>query len=55
MKEDLDIDFSIIIGGLVIVILSGIFYNNIDAIVSIVNFGSLFTYLFVHLSSFETT
>lgn len=42
--------FSIIVGGLIIIILSGIFFNNIDAIASIVNFGSLFTYLFVHLS-----
>jgi APA family basic amino acid/polyamine antiporter len=42
--------FSIILGGLLIVILSGIFFNDIDTIASIVNFGSLFTYLFVHLS-----
>jgi len=41
---------SIIIGGLVIVTFAGLFYNNIDAIASIVNFGSLFTYLFVNLS-----
>lgn len=41
---------SIIVGGLIIIVLSAIFYNNIDAIASIVNFGSLFTYLFVHLS-----
>ncbi len=42
--------FSIIFGGLFIVVLSGIFFNDIDTIASIVNFGSLFTYLFVHLS-----
>jgi APA family basic amino acid/polyamine antiporter len=42
--------FSVFFGGVIIVILSGVFYNNIDAIASIVNFGSLFTYLFVHLS-----
>jgi len=42
--------FSIIVGGLIIVIFAGVFYNNIDTIASIVNFGSLFTYLFVNLS-----
>ncbi len=42
--------FSIIVGGLIIVIFAGLFYNNIDTIASIVNFGSLFTYLFVNLS-----
>jgi APA family basic amino acid/polyamine antiporter len=42
--------FSVIVGGLIIMILAGVFYNNIDAIASIVNFGSLFTYMFVHLS-----
>ena len=42
--------FSVIFGGLIIVILSGVFYNDIDTIASIVNFGSLFTYLCVHLS-----
>ena len=42
---------SVLVGGLIIVLLSGPFYNNIDAIASIVNFGSLFTYLFVYLSS----
>jgi APA family basic amino acid/polyamine antiporter len=42
--------FSVVFGGVIIVILSGIFYNDIDTIASIVNFGSLFTYLFVHLS-----
>jgi APA family basic amino acid/polyamine antiporter len=42
--------FSVVFGGTLIIILSGFFYNNIDAIASIVNFGSLFTYLFVHLS-----
>jgi len=41
---------SIIVGGLIMVIFAGIFYNNIDIIASIVNFGSLFTYLFVNLS-----
>ena len=41
---------SIIIGGLIIVIFAGLFYNNIDIIASIVNFGSLFTYLFVNLA-----
>jgi len=42
--------FSIIVGGAIIVIFAGIFYNSIDTIASIVNFGSLFTYLFVNLS-----
>lgn len=42
--------FSILIAGIVIVAFAGIFYNNIEAIASIVNFGSLFTYLFVNLS-----
>ncbi len=42
--------FSVIFGGLIIVVLAGLFYNNIDTIASVVNFGSLFTYLFVHLS-----
>jgi len=41
---------SIIIGGLIIVVFAGLFYNNIDTIASIVNFGSLFTYLFVNLA-----
>jgi APA family basic amino acid/polyamine antiporter len=41
---------SVLIGGSVIVILAGLFFNDIDTIASIVNFGSLFTYLFVHLS-----
>ncbi|HJU13705.1 MAG TPA: amino acid permease [Candidatus Nitrosotalea sp.] len=41
---------SIIICGLVISGLAGIFYNNIGAIASIFNFGTLFTYLFIHLS-----
>lgn len=41
---------SIIVGGIIIVIFAGIFYNDIDTIASIVNFGSLFTYLFVNLS-----
>jgi APA family basic amino acid/polyamine antiporter len=42
--------FSVIFGGLIIVILAGLFYSNIDIIASVVNFGSLFTYLLVHLS-----
>ena len=42
--------FSIIVGSIIIVAFAGIFYNNIDTIASIVNFGSLFTYLFVNLS-----
>lgn len=42
--------FSIIVGGIIITVFAGIFYNNIDSIASIVNFGSLFTYLFVNLS-----
>jgi APA family basic amino acid/polyamine antiporter len=42
--------FSIIFGGLIIVILAGLFYSDIDIIASVVNFGSLFTYLLVHLS-----
>jgi basic amino acid/polyamine antiporter, APA family len=42
--------FSIIVGGVIIVVFAGIFYNNIDTIASIVNFGSLFTYLFVNLA-----
>ncbi|MFQ5475507.1 MAG: APC family permease [Nitrosopumilus sp.] len=42
--------FSIIIACIVIVVFAGIFSNNIETIASIVNFGSLFTYLFVNLS-----
>lgn len=42
--------FSIIVGGAIIVVFAGIFYNSIDTIASIVNFGSLFTYLFVNLA-----
>jgi basic amino acid/polyamine antiporter, APA family len=42
--------FSIIFGGMIIIVLSGLFYKNIDIIASIVNFGSLFTYFCVHLS-----
>jgi APA family basic amino acid/polyamine antiporter len=42
--------FSVIFGGLIIVVLAGLFYNNIDIIASVVNFGSLFTYLLVNLS-----
>jgi APA family basic amino acid/polyamine antiporter len=41
---------SILVGGGIIIGLAGLFYDRIDAIASIVNFGSLFTYLFVHLS-----
>jgi len=41
---------SIIIGCLIIVVFAGLFYNNIDFVASIVNFGSLFTYLFVNLA-----
>jgi basic amino acid/polyamine antiporter, APA family len=41
---------SVLVGGSVIVLLAAAFYNNIDTIASIVNFGSLYTYLFVHLS-----
>jgi len=42
--------FSVIFGGLIIVVLSGLFYNDIDIIASVVNFGSLFTYFCVHVS-----
>jgi APA family basic amino acid/polyamine antiporter len=41
---------SVLVGGFVTTVLAGAFYNNINLIASIVNFGSLFTYLFVHLS-----
>jgi APA family basic amino acid/polyamine antiporter len=41
---------SVIVGGVFIAALAGLFFNNIDVIASIVNFGSLFTYLFVHAS-----
>jgi APA family basic amino acid/polyamine antiporter len=41
---------SIIFGGMAITVIAGVFYNNINAVASIVNFGSLFTFLFVHLS-----
>ncbi|MGC8937302.1 MAG: APC family permease [Candidatus Methanomethylicaceae archaeon] len=43
-------DFSIIFEGVIAIALAGIFYNNLDFLASIVNFGSLFTYLFIHLS-----
>lgn len=41
---------SVLICGAAISALAGIFFNNIDAIASIFNFGTLFTYLFIHLS-----
>jgi APA family basic amino acid/polyamine antiporter len=41
---------SIIAGGIIIVAISAIFFNDIDTVASIVNFGTLFTYMFVHLS-----
>lgn len=43
-------DFSIIFEGIIVIILAGAFYNNLDFLASVVNFGSLFTYLFIHLS-----
>lgn len=41
---------SILLGGSAIAILAGVFLKNIDTIASIYNFGSLLTYIFVHLS-----
>ena len=41
---------SIIVAGAIIAVFAGIFRNDIGLIASIVNFGSLFTYLFVNLS-----
>lgn len=41
---------SIIICGAAISVLAGIFFDNIIVIASIFNFGTLFTYLFIHLS-----
>ncbi len=41
---------SVLFGGILVAILAGLFFNSIDLIASIVNFGSLFTYLFVHAS-----
>ncbi|MFW9934256.1 MAG: APC family permease, partial [Candidatus Thorarchaeota archaeon] len=41
---------SVLVGGILVSALAGLFFNNIDIIASIVNFGSLFTYLFVHAS-----
>ena len=41
---------SIIVAGVIIAVFAGIFRNDINLIASIVNFGSLFTYLFVNLS-----
>ncbi len=41
---------SIIICGIAISVLAGVFSNNIGMIASIFNFGTLFTYLFIHLS-----
>lgn len=41
---------SIIVAGVIIAVFAGIFRNDIGLIASIVNFGSLFTYLFVNLS-----
>jgi basic amino acid/polyamine antiporter, APA family len=41
---------SIIICGIAISVLAGVFSNSIDIIASIFNFGTLFTYLFIHLS-----
>ncbi|MDE1829772.1 MAG: amino acid permease [Thaumarchaeota archaeon] len=42
--------FSIIICGVAMSVIAGIFFNNIVVIASIFNFGTLFTYLFIHLS-----
>lgn len=41
---------SIIICGAAMSVLAGIFFDNIVVIASIFNFGTLFTYLFIHLS-----
>ncbi|MDE1861402.1 MAG: amino acid permease [Thaumarchaeota archaeon] len=41
---------SILIGGTAIAVLAGIFFKNIGEIASIYNFGSLLTYIFVHMS-----
>ncbi|MBI4018761.1 MAG: amino acid permease [Candidatus Aenigmarchaeota archaeon] len=41
---------SILVSGMIITVLAGLFADNIALIVSIVNFGSLFTYMFTHLS-----
>ncbi|MCB9166272.1 MAG: amino acid permease [Flavobacteriales bacterium] len=41
---------SILFSGGVIITLAAVFYDDIGTIASVVNFGSLFTYLFVHLS-----
>ena len=41
---------SIAVNGVLVTVLAGAFYRNIDLIASIFNFGSLFTYLFVQLS-----
>ncbi|MCB9193694.1 MAG: amino acid permease [Flavobacteriales bacterium] len=41
---------SILFSGGVIIVLAAVFYDDIGTIASVVNFGSLFTYLFVHLS-----
>ncbi|MFW9986469.1 MAG: APC family permease [Candidatus Odinarchaeota archaeon] len=41
---------SVLFGGILVAILAGLFFNSIEVIASIVNFGSLFTYLFVHAS-----
>lgn len=41
---------SILIGGTAIAVLAGVFFQNISEIASIYNFGSLLTYIFVHLS-----
>lgn len=42
--------FSVFVCGIAIAVLAGIFFNNIAIIASIFNFGTLFTYLFIHLS-----
>ncbi|MFX1299437.1 MAG: APC family permease [Promethearchaeota archaeon] len=41
---------SVLFGGILVATLAGLFFNNIDIVASIVNFGSLFTYFFVHAS-----
>lgn len=41
---------SILIGGTAIAVLAGVFFKNIGVIASIYNFGSLLTYIFVHMS-----
>ncbi len=41
---------SVLVGGIAVALISGLFFNSLDTIASIFNFGTLFTFLFINLS-----